>query len=990
MPMETDPVVSVPARGRQPSRCRRRPGAGQPRAVVAVVATLALVMALTGAVPAHADSSYWEPDDIDTLVEDYRTDNSSGSLIPGISVAVVEGGETVYADGFGYAHHFGGSFVDATAESVYLTASVSKVIGATLAAKLEADPTVDLDLTDATSDYLPVEKPDDADDWWVPVHEEHVDSHTLEDLLWHLGCVPHYDTTPGIENTVEHYPSATQAGTYVWEERLLDDCTIGLGADYSYSTHSFTLLGAALEHASGQNISDLLQDELFAPHGLDSLRAQFAEEELPDNPHRVTPFSGLISSSGYQDNSWKVLGGGIEGNAIDLAHFGWLVANGDFGDDVRDRLWDPHLFFSGGRDRSLGWWVGADDHGRQFAEHGGSWTGARAWLRVYQDDDVAISVLTNRTSHSPADLVDDIADVVLYAPPEVTAQHGSVSVDEGDVAQNSGTISTVATAEIEASTGVVEVQDDSWSWEWQTADGPDSREVTITVTDDRGEQDTVAFDVEVQNVAPTVEILSVEPATTIDENDTVDLVAEFTDPGWKDTHEVEIDWGVPDGHPGKVVDAPSVEILDDGGPGEPRRGEVTATYQYGDDDGGDGFEVVVTVEDKDGGVGSDSFDLTVDNVAPTVEIRSVDPATTIDEGETVTVVADVTDPGWLEDLTLDVDWGVPDGHPGELIEEELTILEEGGPDGTVGEVTATYQYGDTGEGFDGSWFEVVVTVEDKDGDVGSDSFDLTVNNVAPTIEHVQPANEETVPLADGGTAIMGQADDPLDFNVTVTDPGSDDLTLDADFGDGTTGSWLSLANDEPEPEDHPSPEVGSRNKTFQPSHTYTDACAYRTTFTATDDDGGVSEPATTEVIITGTADRRRGAGFWLSNYHQRGRTEYTPETLTCFLDIAGQLSNVFDEEVAASTLEDAAEVLHSRNARGVMTVQLDRQLLAAWVNLASGAIGYSELVDTTGDGVGDSEFSDVLDAAETARLDPDAHRVVLETHKDILEQIITN
>ena len=41
--------------------------------------------------------------------------------------------------------------------------------------------------------------------------------------------------------------------------------------------------------------------------------------------------------------------------------------------------------------------------------------------------------------------------------------------------------------------------------------------------------------------------------------------------------------------------------------------------------------------------------------------------------------------------------------------------------------------------------------------------------------------------------------------------------------------------------------------------------------------------------------------------------------------------------------------------------QLDRQLLTAWLNFANGAFEYGELVDTDGNGVGDTAFSVVHD-----------------------------
>ena len=52
---------------------------------------------------------------------------------------------------------------------------------------------------------------------------------------------------------------------------------------------------------------------------------------------------------------------------------------------------------------------------------------------------------------------------------------------------------------------VVDEGDGTWSWTWQTADGPDeSQVVEIVATDDDNGQGSVSIDVTVQNVAPEI------------------------------------------------------------------------------------------------------------------------------------------------------------------------------------------------------------------------------------------------------------------------------------------------------------------------------------------------------------------------------------------------------------------------------------------------------------------------------------------------------
>ena len=72
---------------------------------------------------------------------------------------------------------------------------------------------------------------------------------------------------------------------------------------------------------------------------------------------------------------------------------------------------------------------------------------------------------------------------------------------------------------------------------------------------------------------------------------------------------------------------------------------------------------------------------------------------------------------------------------------------------------------------------------------------------------------------------------------------------------------------------------------------------------------------------------------------------------------------------------------------GTMTELFDRQLLAAWLNFANGAIGYNQLVDSNGDGTPDTAFSVVVSVAEAVRTNPASTQAQIEAQKIILERL---
>jgi PKD repeat protein len=303
--------------------------------------------------------------------------------------------------------------------------------------------------------------------------------------------------------------------------------------------------------------------------------------------------------------------------------------------------------------------------------------------------------------------------------------------------------------------------------------------VEVVVTDADGGTGRGSFTVVVTNAAPVVQA---GPDRAIAEGASVALApATFTDAGTLDSHTATIDWG--DGSTpvnGTVSESPS------GPPGDPAgmSGSVDAAHTYGSDGV---FTVTVTVTDDDGGVGSDSFTVTVsagDIVVDAGADRSAD------EGAAVAVSAVFDNLGAFNSHGASIDWG--DGTPA-----EPAAVTEPGAGGNAGAASGSHVYAEDGV------YTVTVTVTDDDGDTGADSLVVTVRNVAPA---VNAGPDESVD--------EGQA---LSFSGSFTDPGVlDTHTIAWDFGDGTGAGG-----------------------TLTPVHTYAEDGTYTVTLTVTDDEGGV-------------------------------------------------------------------------------------------------------------------------------------------------------
>ncbi len=165
--------------------------------------------------------------------------------------------------------------------------------------------------------------------------------------------------------------------------------------------------------------------------------------------------------------------------------------------------------------------------------------------------------------------------------------------------------------------------------------------------------------------------------------------------------------------------------------------------------------------------------------------------------------------------------------------------------------------------------------------------------------------------------------------------------------------------------------------------TYTDGGIYTITVTVIDDDQGSASDELPK-LVTGDGVCAYSQGFWRHQFTGRGRQHFDTLELQTFLDLVNFASGVFSEQTAASIPSEAQAVFSPGGSR------LDRataQALAAWLNWASGGVGWTESIDTDGDTVGDTPFSLLIAMVEAILLDPDATPAELELAKDLAEAV---
>ncbi len=325
------------------------------------------------------------------------------------------------------------------------------------------------------------------------------------------------------------------------------------------------------------------------------------------------------------------------------------------------------------------------------------------------------------------------------SPPTVGANSGSIVVNEGQAANNTGTYSDPngnATVTLSASSGTVTKDaagSGTWGWAFNTSDGPDqSQTVTITASDGTNSVATT-FSLTVNNVAPTVNF----GFTSFDagEVSTYGLPFSSSDPG-ADTYSLNTGCGA---NGQEEQESPSFvwcKFLD--GPGS--------------------SVVSATATDSDGAARTSTVNVNVINSNPQAMLNA---PISVNEGQTATI-------SLTAGSILQQD-GVADTNAGFRYAFDCN----GGPlgaatyanSGTASSQTCTYD--------DNGTKTVRTRIIDKDGGFNEYTRDIAVNNVRPTATFNAPAS-------------VNQGDNFTISLANVSDPGADThyYAFDCDNGAG--------------------------------------------------------------------------------------------------------------------------------------------------------------------------------------------------------------
>lgn len=238
--------------------------------------------------------------------------------MPGVSLAIVEGGQVVHARGFGRARPAGEA---PTPQTLFFIGSLTKPVTALALMQLAEAGKVELDAP--AQRYVP---------WFRVADPDAPAQITVRHLLNQTSGLPNsiggiiladFDTSPGAA-----------------ERQARELATVSLahtpGTTWEYSNSNYQLLGLIIEAASGQPYADYVQEHIFTPLGMHHTCAWPGPAKREGLAVGHCYWFGVpVAAPDMPVPLGAVAGGGLASTAEDLARFMIALLNGGRVGDVQ-------------------------------------------------------------------------------------------------------------------------------------------------------------------------------------------------------------------------------------------------------------------------------------------------------------------------------------------------------------------------------------------------------------------------------------------------------------------------------------------------------------------------------------------------------------------------------------------------------------------------------------------------------------------------------
>lgn len=353
-----------------------------------------ILFSLLSSAPLRAQQKTELPAETVKKIEAVIESEKARLKIPGLSVAIAVDNQLRYAKGFGMADVE--NSIPAKAETVYRTASIAKPITATAVMQLVEQGKIDLD--------APIQK-------YCAAFPEKQWPITARLILSHQSGIRHYKL-PGESRGARHFNGIETSLSIFKDDALLHEP----GAKFSYTTYGYSVLGCAIEGASGESYGVYLRDHVFKPAGMASTRLDDQRAIIADRARGYESLMGQIVNAWPHDTSMKIPGGGLVSTPVDLVRFAIAVQSGKIvKKETLQQMWTANKTKDGkDTEYGFGWGMG-QRAGMKLFSHGGNQSGASSLLYVLPERGIVIAIMTNLQDVRLDDMMNGIGKILISA-----------------------------------------------------------------------------------------------------------------------------------------------------------------------------------------------------------------------------------------------------------------------------------------------------------------------------------------------------------------------------------------------------------------------------------------------------------------------------------------------------------------------------------------------------------------------------------------------
>jgi CubicO group peptidase (beta-lactamase class C family) len=355
----------------------------------------------------------------------------SEGRIPGLSVAIVKEGETIYSEGFGARNVK--ENLPATPDSLYGIGSVTKSFVAL--AILQLVEKGKLSLGDSVSSYVPLE---------IGLQDKPV---TVHSLLTHSSGIPSLGTSTialkrGVGMDV-WIPWAGVKDFYRHVNGAVDEIAASPGERFFYLNAGYRMLGHIIQEVSGTRFDTYITENILRP--LEMERSTLSKAEYLEDPDRMTPYKRdedgkpVATEFPYpnvDDNpefSFIAAAGGIISSVKELVNYLTMNINGGtFGGvellphelmEMMHKIQiENNRNYYGRVGYGYGWRVTEDFFGAKMVSHGGSILVSTAHVAFLPEKMMGVAMASNIAGFPYAKVIQGIfASLMGKDPMEVVS-----------------------------------------------------------------------------------------------------------------------------------------------------------------------------------------------------------------------------------------------------------------------------------------------------------------------------------------------------------------------------------------------------------------------------------------------------------------------------------------------------------------------------------------------------------------------------------------